>query len=82
MQGRNRVDDLTVGENVTVPMKMVREVTGWLGDTGADDELQPGLVERLQVAGGKHAGIGGDDHLHTGDIVTVLVLADYRSTGP
>ncbi|MFC9361498.1 hypothetical protein ACFTZB_33575 [Rhodococcus sp. NPDC057014] len=65
-------DDLTVGENVTVPMEMVPQISGHLGDTGADDELQAGVVEVLEVAGRRHAGVRGDDHLDTDDVVPGL----------
>jgi len=73
------VDDLTVGENVTVPMGMVRQISGRLGDTRPDDELQAGVVEVLEVASRQHAGVRGDDHLDTGDVVPGLEQPQHCS---
>ena len=43
------VDDLSVGENVTVPMEMGLQIPGCLRHSGADDERQLQLIECLEV---------------------------------
>ena len=43
------VDDLSVGEHVTVPMEVRLKIAGRFGHPRADDEPQPGLIERGQV---------------------------------
>ena len=64
------VDDLTVGEKLTVPMEMGRQIVGCLGDPRSDDEPQPGVVKLAQIAAGEHAGISDDDDV--GDPVACL----------
>jgi hypothetical protein len=38
------------------------QVVWGLGQAGADDEGKPGVLERVQVRGGEHPGVGNDDH--------------------
>ncbi len=57
------IDDLTVGENITVPMEMGREVVGGFGDPRSDDEPEPGFIKLTQVATGEHAGISDDKYV-------------------
>lgn len=73
------VDDRAVGENVSVPMKMRGKITGCLRHPGADDELQPGLVQRREVGGRQHAGVGGDDHFDPVEAVAGLELPHDRN---
>lgn len=62
-------------------MEMVRQIGRGFGDAGTDDELQAGLVEVLEIARGEHAGVRGDDHLHSCDVMPGLELADDRHDG-
>jgi hypothetical protein len=67
-------DDLPIGENIAVPMEVGCEITGRFRGAGADDELQPGLVQRCEIGRGQHPGVGGDDHLDPVEVVTGLEL--------
>ncbi len=45
-----RFEDLQVGEVVPVPGEVVGQVVVGLGDPGPDDEGEPGVLDRVQVA--------------------------------
>ena len=57
------VDVLPVGERVTVPPKVRRQISGSLRHARADDEPQPGLIQRLEVRGGEHPGVSDHDEV-------------------
>ena len=46
---RHGIDDLSVGENISIPMEVRFQIPGRLGHTGADDERQLHLIERCEV---------------------------------
>ncbi len=57
------VDVLPVGERVAVPPKVRRQIGGSLRHARADDEPQPGLIQRFEVRGGEHPGVGDHDEV-------------------
>ena len=61
--GSGGIDDLSVGEKFTMPMEMGCQIARCFGDSGSDDEPQPGIVEVAQVGRREHAGIGNDNDL-------------------
>ncbi len=79
--GGDGVDDLPIGEHITVPMEMGRQISGRLRHPGADDELQAGLVESGEIRRRQHAGVGGDDHLHALEVVPGLELTHHGDQG-
>ena len=72
------VDDLPVGESVSVPMEMGLQIIWGFGHAGADDERQPGPIEIFEVARREHAGVGGDDHRRVLDAVASAERLDDR----
>ena len=46
----DRFEDLPVGEVVPVPGEVIGQVVGGLGDPGADDETEAGVLDRVQLA--------------------------------
>ena len=58
--GGDGVDQLTVGEGVAPPMEVGFQVPRGPGGAGSDDEPRVRLVQRAQVRGREHAGVGDD----------------------
>jgi hypothetical protein len=46
-----------------VPLEVRSEVVGGLADLGADDERQPGVLDRVQALRREHAGVGHHDQI-------------------
>ncbi|BBX50937.1 hypothetical protein MPOR_19630 [Mycolicibacterium poriferae] len=63
------VDNLPVGEHITVPVEMRFQVPGRLGNAGSDDERQLGRIEGCEVGLRQHAGISSD---HQGRVIEVV----------
>ncbi len=62
-----------------VQWKWGGEIPGRFRGAGAEDELQPGLVQRCEIGRGQHHAVGGDDHL---DPVEVEVRATDTPRSP
>ena len=73
------VDQLPVGERVTVPVEMLREIARGFDWAGPDDEPQPGLVQGLQVGHRQHPGVRDDHHLP--ELVAGLEVVDGGDDG-
>jgi hypothetical protein len=58
-----RLQDLAVGEVVAVPFEVPGQVVGGLGDPRADDEPEPGVLQRVQVRRREHPGVSDHDHV-------------------
>jgi hypothetical protein len=55
------LDGLSVGEGVAVFVEMVGQVVGRLAGLRADDEPEPGLLQRQEVGGRQQSGVGDHD---------------------
>ena len=74
--GGDRVDDLAVGERITVPVEVGLQVRRRPGHPRADDEPHVRLVQGLQVRRRQHPGVGGDREV--GQAVPFGELGDDR----
>ena len=79
--GGDSIDDLTIGENITVPMEMGVQIRRRLGRPRAHDERQLQLVEGLEVRGRQHARISGHHHRRAGKAVALQKAGDDRHDG-
>ena len=61
--GGDGVNQLPVGERVTLPVEVRLKVPRGPGGAGPDDEPQVSLVQGLEVGRREHAGISHDDEL-------------------
>ena len=75
-----RVDSriVPVGQVVAVPLEVLGQVVGGLGDPGADDETEPVVLQRHQVRRGEHPGVSGHDHVSYGVAVRNGVRTGIR----
>ena len=60
-------------------LKVVGQVVGGLGQARADDELEPVVLQCVEVGRREHPGIGHHDHV--GDPVALLELGEHRDQG-
>jgi hypothetical protein len=66
-----RLQDLPVGEVVAVPFEVPGQVVRGLGDPRADDEPEPGILQRVQVRRREHPGVS--DH---NDVLRAMALRE------
>jgi hypothetical protein len=75
-----RLDRLPVIEGVAVPLQVVGQVIRRLADLRADDEPEPGLLQREQVRRRQHPRVGDHDDL-PGRGVGIVELVEDRDEG-
>jgi hypothetical protein len=75
------VDDLAIGENVTVPMEMGLQIPGRFGYAGADDERELQLVKSFEIGPRQHSGISRHHHRRAGQVVAFQKAGDDRDDG-